>query len=58
MRSVVHTVNLLKLILHRRANIAQAVNATPMPLADAAESYQHFNGGASAKFLLDPHGEF
>lgn len=48
---------LLKLVLHGRADIARVVNATPVSLDDAATSYERFDGGASAKFLLDPHGE-
>lgn len=46
---------LMNLILHDRARIAEAVNATTIGLDDAAESYQAFDGGAAKKFVIDPH---
>jgi glutathione-independent formaldehyde dehydrogenase len=44
-------------ILHDRVAIAKAVNATVIPLQDAPRGYADFDGGASRKFVLDPHGE-
>ncbi|GAB3194641.1 formaldehyde dehydrogenase, glutathione-independent [Nesterenkonia suensis] len=47
---------LMNLILHDRAQIAQAVNATTISLDDAPRGYQEFDGGAARKFVIDPHG--
>ncbi|EIV92849.1 formaldehyde dehydrogenase, glutathione-independent [Frankia sp. QA3] len=47
---------LMKAILHDRVQIAQAVNATALPLADAPAGYQNFDQGAAVKYVLDPHG--
>jgi glutathione-independent formaldehyde dehydrogenase len=43
-------------ILHDRVQIAKAVNATVISLDDAPEGYRDFDGGASKKFVIDPHG--
>jgi glutathione-independent formaldehyde dehydrogenase len=48
---------LMMSILHDRARIAEAVNATVLPLDDAAQGYQEFDRGAAKKYVLDPHGE-
>lgn len=47
---------LMMAILHDRAHIAKAVNATPIPLERAADGYQDFDKGVAKKFVLDPHG--
>ena len=47
---------LMQAILHDRVQIARAVNATVIDLADAANGYREFDKGAAKKFLLDPHG--
>ena len=47
---------LMMAILHDRVNIADAVGATVIPLADAPKGYAEFDGGAAKKFVLDPHG--
>ncbi len=44
-------------ILHDKAQIARAVNATVLPLDQAPEGYQEFDSGVSKKFVLDPHGD-
>lgn len=46
----------MQAILHGRLPIADIVNATIIPLEDAAEGYKAFDGGAAKKFVLDPHG--
>jgi glutathione-independent formaldehyde dehydrogenase len=33
------------------------VNATVIPLDDAAKGYKEFDSGVARKFVLDPHGE-
>ncbi|WP_259782798.1 formaldehyde dehydrogenase, glutathione-independent [Aestuariispira ectoiniformans] len=48
---------LMQAILHDRLNIAEIVNAKIIPLDDAAEGYHAFDGGAAAKYVLDPHGD-
>jgi len=48
---------LMQAILHGRINIAEIVNATVIPLADAAAGYADFDSGVAKKFVLDPHGE-
>jgi glutathione-independent formaldehyde dehydrogenase len=47
---------LMQAILHDRLPIAKIVNATVLPLSDAAEGYADFDRGAAKKFVLDPHG--
>jgi glutathione-independent formaldehyde dehydrogenase len=46
----------LQAILHDRLPIAKIVNATVLPLSDAAQGYADFDRGAAKKFVLDPHG--
>src|SRR3954447_10158432 len=47
---------LMQMILHDRAQIAKAVNATVITLDDAPQGYKDFDKGAAKKFVLDPHG--
>lgn len=47
---------LMMSILHDRVQIARNVNATAIPLDDAAEGYHEFDQGAAKKYVLDPHG--
>ncbi len=47
---------LMMAILHDRLPIADIVNATVIPLDDAAQGYATFDQGAAEKFILDPHG--
>jgi glutathione-independent formaldehyde dehydrogenase len=47
---------LMQAILHDRLPIAEIVNATVIPLADAAKGYRDFDSGVARKFVLDPHG--
>jgi len=47
---------LMQAILHDRLPIAKIVNATVLPLSDAAQGYADFDKGAANKFVLDPHG--
>ncbi|WP_248959222.1 formaldehyde dehydrogenase, glutathione-independent [Sphaerisporangium perillae] len=47
---------LMMAILHDRVRIAEAVNATPIPLTEAPRGYADFDKGAARKFVLDPHG--
>ncbi|WP_460862098.1 formaldehyde dehydrogenase, glutathione-independent [Nocardiopsis coralliicola] len=47
---------LMMAILHDKVSIAKAVNATPLPLDEAAQGYRDFDRGAAAKYVLDPHG--
>jgi glutathione-independent formaldehyde dehydrogenase len=46
---------LMHAILHDRVHIGQAVNATVISLDDAPAGYAEFDGGASKKFVIDPH---
>ncbi len=46
---------LMQAILHGLP-IADIVNATVIPLDQAAEGYHSFDQGAAKKFVLDPHG--
>jgi glutathione-independent formaldehyde dehydrogenase len=48
---------LMQAILHDRLPIAKIVNATVIPLDDAAKGYKEFDSGVARKFVLDPHGE-
>jgi len=47
---------LMEAILHDKVQIAKAVNATVIPLGEAAQGYEDFDKGAARKFVLDPHG--
>ena len=47
---------LMMAILHDKIQIAKAVNATVIKLADAPQGYRDFDKGAAKKFVLDPHG--
>jgi glutathione-independent formaldehyde dehydrogenase len=47
---------LMMAILHGKAKIADAVNATVISLEDAPTGYADFDKGASRKYVLDPHG--
>ena len=47
---------LMQMILHDRAHIADAVNATVISLDEAPQGYKDFDTGAAKKFVLDPHG--
>jgi glutathione-independent formaldehyde dehydrogenase len=47
---------LMQMILHDRAQIAKAVNATVITLDEAPDGYKDFDSGAAKKFVLNPHG--
>jgi glutathione-independent formaldehyde dehydrogenase len=47
---------LMQAILHDRLPIAKIVNATVIPLGEAAQGYKAFDSGVAKKFVLDPHG--
>ena len=47
---------LMQAILHGRLPIAEIVNATVIPLDEAAQGYKSFDDGAAKKYVLDPHG--
>ena len=47
---------LMMSILHDKAHIADAVNATVIRLDDAPQGYEDFDKGAAKKFVIDPHG--
>src|SRR5947199_3595474 len=47
---------LMQMILHYRAHIAKAVNATVISLDEAPQGYKDFDKGAAKKFVLNPHG--
>ena len=47
---------LMQMILHDKAQIAKAVNATVISLDEAPQGYKDFDKGAARKFVLDPHG--
>ena len=47
---------LMMSILHDKAHIAQAVNATVIPLEEAPQGYQDFDKGAAKKYVLNPNG--
>src|SRR4029453_9833784 len=44
---------LMQAILSDRLHIADAVNATVIPLGDAPDGYRDFDAGAAKKFVLD-----
>jgi glutathione-independent formaldehyde dehydrogenase len=46
----------MQAILNDKIQIAKAVNATVIPLEEAAAGYRDFDKGASKKFVLNPHG--
>src|SRR5919202_2798032 len=48
---------LMMAILHDRAQIARAVNATVISLEEAPQGYKDFDKGTAKKFVLDPHGD-
>lgn len=47
---------LMMAILHDKVQIAKAVNATPISLADAPRGYAEFDQGAAKKYVLNPNG--
>jgi glutathione-independent formaldehyde dehydrogenase len=47
---------LMMSILHDKAQIAKAVNATVITLDDAPRGYQEFDKGAAKKYVIDPNG--
>jgi glutathione-independent formaldehyde dehydrogenase len=47
---------LMMSILHDKAQIAKAVNATVIPLDEAPQGYKDFDKGAAKKYVLNPHG--
>jgi glutathione-independent formaldehyde dehydrogenase len=47
---------LMQMILHDKAQIAKAVNATVISLDEAPQGYKDFDQGAAKKFVLNPHG--
>ena len=47
---------LMQMILHDRAQIAKAVNATVITLDEAPQGYKDFDSGVAKKFVLNPHG--
>lgn len=47
---------LMNLILHDKAPIANAVNATRISLDEAPQGYRQFDRGVAQKFVIDPHG--
>ena len=47
---------LMQMILHDKAQIAKAVNATVISLDEAPQGYEDFDTGVAKKFVLDPHG--
>jgi len=51
-----YNLGLMKAILADRVQIAKAVNATVIPLAEAPAGYADFDSGAARKYVIDPHG--
>jgi glutathione-independent formaldehyde dehydrogenase len=47
---------LMQMILHGKAEIAKAVNATVISLDEAPQGYKDFDSGVAKKFVLNPHG--
>jgi glutathione-independent formaldehyde dehydrogenase len=47
---------LMQMILHDKAHIAKAVNATVITLDQAPQGYKDFDSGVAKKFVLNPHG--
>ncbi len=48
---------LMMSILHDKAHIADAVNATVITLDEAPEGYKDFDKGAAKKYVLNPNGD-
>jgi glutathione-independent formaldehyde dehydrogenase len=48
--------SLMEMILHDKAPIAKAVNATVISLDEAPQGYKDFDSGVAKKFVLNPHG--
>jgi hypothetical protein len=48
--------DLMQMILHDKAQVAKAVNATVISLDEAPQGYKDFDSGLAKKFVLDPHG--
>lgn len=48
--------SLMMSILHGKAQIAKAVNATLISIDEAPQGYGEFDRGAAKKFVIDPHG--
>jgi glutathione-independent formaldehyde dehydrogenase len=46
----------MQMILHDKAQIAKAVNATVITLDEAPQGYKDFDKGAARKYVIDPHG--
>jgi glutathione-independent formaldehyde dehydrogenase len=46
---------LMMAILHDKVQIARNVNATVIPLDQAAQGYQEFDRGAARKYVIDPN---
>mmetsp|Transcript_37715 Transcript_37715/g.75497 ORF Transcript_37715/g.75497 Transcript_37715/m.75497 type:complete len:325 (-) Transcript_37715:350-1324(-) len=46
---------LMNAILYDKIKIAEAVNATVISMEDAPKGYKDFDGGASVKYVIDPH---
>jgi glutathione-independent formaldehyde dehydrogenase len=47
---------LMQMILHDKAQIAKAVNATIISLDEAPQGYKDFDSGVAKKFVFNPHG--
>src|SRR3954465_15944530 len=47
---------LMQMILHDKAQIAKAVNATVISLDEAPQGYKDFDSAVAKKFVLNPHG--
>jgi glutathione-independent formaldehyde dehydrogenase len=47
---------LMQMILHDKAQIAKAVNATVISLDEAPQGYKDFDSGVAKKFVLNPNG--
>ncbi len=47
---------LMMSILHDKAHIADAVNATVITLDEAPQGYKDFDKGAAKKYVIDPNG--
>ena len=43
-------------ILHDKAHIADAVNATVIALDEAPQGHKDFDKGAAKKYVINPHG--
>jgi glutathione-independent formaldehyde dehydrogenase len=47
---------LMQMILHDKAHIARAVNATVISLDEAPQGYKDVDTGVAKKFVLNPRG--